>query len=167
MRKRTFILGLVCWLGFFALGVQWMFNPFGVKIHPRGLLNVMILMIRSPVKAPASSDGEGMCDNSGPPVVDLREDLDFSRGFDIETTRQSFPLRLARLENSGIRDHADRIANESTDEVVAFDYWEWAFRESCSRFIVFMLFWGGSGWLIQWLVTRVVRGPGSLARKRL
>jgi len=169
MRKRTFIIGLVCWLGIFALGVQWIFNPFGVKFNLGVLIKAVINELkRDPVETSAStsSGGDLMCYCPEPQVINFGDEFGFGflPGFDLESTRRQFPLHLARLENSGIRDHADRIANESTDEVTAFDYWEWAFRESCCRFAVFMFIWGGSGWLIQWLATRIVRGPGRLVR---
>lgn len=148
MRKRTLILGLVGWLGFFALGVQWMFNPFGVKIVNFHAIKHEIF------------PGAFRCDCDVWAIGFPTEPL----GKNMEQTQRQFPLRLARLDNSGLRDYGDRILNESTDEVAVFDYWDWAFRESCSRFVVFTVVWLGSGWFIQWWVTRIVRGPGRLVR---
>ena len=68
-----------------------------------------------------------------------------------------FGVRLAKLDNSTLATHAERVAMEITIPPPPFDYADWMWRESRNRACLFMVVYFMAGWIIHWTVGQIQR----------
>jgi hypothetical protein len=73
-----------------------------------------------------------------------------------------FPLRLARPPGHGKSTFFSSRAADEEDQSPAeagdFDAWDWAFRETRNRFVLFFVLWMGTGLFLRWFVGRFQSG---------
>ena len=68
-----------------------------------------------------------------------------------------FVLRLAKLDNSSLTTHSDRLSSEVTTPPPQFDYADWMWREARNRACVFLVIYLIAGGSLHWLVGQIHR----------